>query len=70
MSERKREVSEKIQRLERQMADRMEEHHGFMERFITPGDHYAKENADRILHVWHKYKSEIAKLREQLNNPE
>jgi hypothetical protein len=70
MSERKQEVSEKIQRLERLMADRMEEHHRFIERFITTGDHYAKENADRILYGWHKYKNEIAELREQLNQPE
>jgi hypothetical protein len=68
MSQAKQDIAGIIQRLEHQMAVRMEEHHRFMERFFTTGDPSAKEGADRILNVWHKYKSEIAELKEQLNN--
>jgi hypothetical protein len=41
-----------------------------MERFLNTGDPNAKAGADRILHVWHKYKNELAELKEQLSNPE
>jgi hypothetical protein len=30
----------------------------------------AKENADRILQVWHKYKNDIAELKEKLDKLE
>jgi hypothetical protein len=70
MREAKQEILEKIQRSERQIADQREKHRLFMERFFTTGDQNAKENADRILNLWHKYKTEIAELKEQLNKPE
>ncbi len=70
MSDPKQEILGKIHRLERQIADQMEEHRLFMERFFTTGDHRAKDNADRILHVRHRLKNEILKLKDQLNNLE
>jgi hypothetical protein len=65
----KEKILEEIRTLESLMEGRMTEHHRLMEIFISRGDHNAKENADRILHVWHKYKNELAELKEKLNPP-
>jgi hypothetical protein len=70
MSETKQEILEKIRRLENQIADRMSEHQRFMERFISTGDHTAKERADQVMHIWHRHRNEIVELKEKLNKPE
>ena len=63
------ETKQEIQRLKSRMEDQMQEHHRLMERFFNTGDPNAKAGADRILHVWHKYKNELAELKEQLQQP-
>jgi hypothetical protein len=70
MSVAKKEILEKIHRLERQILDQMEEHRLFMERFFTTGDQHAKDSADQILHARHRLKNEILELKEQFNEPE
>jgi hypothetical protein len=66
MSETRQKILEKIRRLETHMADRMDEHRRFMERFSDEGDHTAKERADQVVRIWHRHRNEIAELKEKL----